>query len=359
MQVDGILLLAARAPLADLDRLGSADHVAGGEVLLVRRIFRHEPVAFAVGQVTTLAASALRNQNAGAIYAGRVELDEFHILQWQPGAQHHGVAVTGAGVSRGAGFVDPAAAASGDDGHIGAEPMNRPVLEAPGEQAAARTVLVHQEVDGEILDKEARLVLEALLVERVQDCVAGAIRGGAGPISHVALGILRRVPAKAALVDLAVLGTAEGRAEMLELDDRGYRLAAHVFDRVLVAEPVGPPDRVEHVPAPIVFFHVAERRADAALRGNRVAACRKDLGDAGGVQPRRDHAQRRPQSGAAGPEDDHVKRVVDDVVAVGHDPPPYRPRKSFRTARTLAPPSTTAAPRTRSAAATNRARVCT
>ena len=70
---------------------------------------------------------------------------------------------------------------------------------------------------------------------------------------------------------------------MLKLDDRGNRLAAHVFNRILVAEPVGAPDRVVHVPAPIVLFHVSERRADAALRGDRVTARRKDLGDAGGA----------------------------------------------------------------------------
>ena len=133
---------------------------------------------------------------------------------------------------------------------------------------------------------------------------------------------------------------------MLKLDDRGNRLAAHVFDRVLVAEPVGAPDRVVHVPAPIVLFHVAERRTDAALRGDRVTACREDLGDAGGIQPRRDHSECRPQSGAAGAENDNVKGVVDDVVAVWHRSPPYRPRKSLSTASTLAPASSTAAPRT-------------
>ena len=41
----------------------------------------------------------------------------------------------------------------------------------------------------------------------------------------------------------AGLGAAERHAEMLELDDRRDRLAAQVFDRVLVAEPVGTPDR--------------------------------------------------------------------------------------------------------------------
>ena len=32
--------------------------------------------------------------------------------------------------------------------------------------------------------------------------------------------------------------------------------------------------------------------------------------------------ERRPQPGAAGAEDDHVKGVIDDVVAVGHDSAP-------------------------------------
>src|ERR1700693_1624045 len=113
------------------------------------------------------------------------------------------------------------------------------------------------------------------------------------------------------------------------------------------------------MPAPIVLFHVAERGADAALGGNRVAARRKDLGHAGGIQPRRHHAQCRPQSGAPGAENDDVKRMVDDVVTVAHDWPAYRPRKSLRTASTLAPASITAAARISRDAATSRKRVCT
>ena len=113
-----------------------------------------------------------------------MELDELHVLQRQPGAQRHRIAVAGAGVSRGTGLVDPSAAAGRDDRHIGAEAMDRPILETPGEQTAAGAVLVHQQVDREIFDEEARLVLQALLVERVQDRVAGTVRRGAGPISH-------------------------------------------------------------------------------------------------------------------------------------------------------------------------------
>src|ERR1700675_259516 len=133
-------------------------------------------------------------------------------------------------------------------------------------------------------------MLEALLEERVQDRVASALRGGAGPVRHVALGIIRCVSAKLPLVDLAVLSTAERYAEMFEFDDGRDRLTAHIFDRVLIAEPVGAPDRIEHVPAPIVIFHVAERSADAALRGNGMPSGRENLCDAGRVQSRRDHA---------------------------------------------------------------------
>jgi hypothetical protein len=65
---------------------------------------------------------------------------------------------------------------------IGAEPVDRPILKTPGKQAVTGAVLVHQHVDGKILDEETRLVHEAVLIQGVQDRVAGAIGGGAGAI---------------------------------------------------------------------------------------------------------------------------------------------------------------------------------
>ncbi len=64
---------------------------------------------------------------------------------------------------------------------------------------------------------------------------------------------------------------------MLEFDDGARRLLAHQFDGILIAEPIGTLDRVVEVIPPIVFAHVAEGCADAALRGDRVAARGKDL----------------------------------------------------------------------------------
>jgi hypothetical protein len=80
MQVNVILFRTDPATFSDLDRLGSADHIARRQILLARRIFGHEPLALAVCQVAAFAAGAFRDQNACAVDTRGVELDELHIL---------------------------------------------------------------------------------------------------------------------------------------------------------------------------------------------------------------------------------------------------------------------------------------
>ena len=101
---------------------------------------------------------------------------------------------------------------------------------------------------------------------------------------------------------------------MLKLDDRCRRLLAHELDGILIAEPVRAFDGVVHVPAPVILAHVAERRADAALGCDRVAARRKELGDAGGSEARFGKTEGGAQAGAAGADHDHVVAVIDPVA---------------------------------------------
>ena len=155
--------------------------------------------------------------------------------------------------------------------------------------------------------KNSRVVLERLLVQRVQHRVAGAVGRGAGALRG-ALAVVRGHAAERALVDAAVVGARERHAVVLELDDRGRRLLAHELDRVLVAEPVRALDGVVEVAAPVVLAHVAERGADAALRRHGVAARREHLGDAGGRQARLGEAERGAQAGAAGADHDARRR---------------------------------------------------
>ena len=63
------------------------------------------------------------------------------------------------GVGRGGGEVGLARATGGHDGVLGAEPVDSTVLEAEGDHAAALSVL-HQQVQGEVLDKVVAVVSE-------------------------------------------------------------------------------------------------------------------------------------------------------------------------------------------------------
>ena len=76
--------------------------------------------------------------------------------------------------------IGAAVTAGGQHHGLGAEAVDGAVFQVPGHHAAAGAVLVHDQVEREIFDEELDVVLQALLVERVQDGVAGAVGGGAG-----------------------------------------------------------------------------------------------------------------------------------------------------------------------------------
>src|SRR5262245_4538727 len=132
-----------------------------------------------------------------------------------------------------AGEIDAAITAGGDDHAMRAEAMDSAVIETPRHQPAADAVL-HDEIEREILDEEIHVVLDGLAIERVQHGGAGAIGGGAGAMGN-ALAVMGRHAAEGALIDLAVLVAAERHAEMLEFVDGLGRVAAEIFDGVLIA----------------------------------------------------------------------------------------------------------------------------
>ena len=104
--------------------------------------------------------------------------------------------------ARGRGEIDAAVAAGREHHRLGAEAVDRAVVEAQRDDAAARAVL-HDQVEREIFDEEVGVVLQALLVERVQHRVAGAVGGGAGALRRRALAHVLGHAAERALVDLA------------------------------------------------------------------------------------------------------------------------------------------------------------
>ena len=247
-----------------------------------------------------------------------MELHEFHVLKRQAGAQHHGIAVAGAGMRRGRGEIGTAIAAGCHDGHARAEAVDRAVIELERDHADAASFLVHDQVDGEILDEEFRRIAQRLRIQRMQHGMTGAVGGGAGALRD-ALAEIGGHAAERPLIDLAVIGPRERQAPMFEFVDGFRRVAHHILDRILIAEPVRALDGVVHVPAPVIRAHIAERCGDAALRRDRMRAGREHLGDAGGAQTRLRAADHRTQPGPSGPDDHHVKGVILDRVRAAID----------------------------------------
>ena len=124
-----VILLGSDAPaLPDLHGHGPADDVPAGQVLGGGGVPFHEPLPLAVLEYAALPAAALRDEAAGAVDAGGVELHKLGVLIGEAGAHGHGVAVPRAGVGAGAGEVGAAVAARGEDGVLGAYAVHRPVL---------------------------------------------------------------------------------------------------------------------------------------------------------------------------------------------------------------------------------------
>mmetsp|Transcript_2453 Transcript_2453/g.7277 ORF Transcript_2453/g.7277 Transcript_2453/m.7277 type:complete len:379 (-) Transcript_2453:147-1283(-) len=313
VQVNVVLLGPHAAPRADLHRHGARHHVARRQVLGGGRIALHEALALRVAQNTALAAAALGDEAASAIDARRMELHELKILQRQPRARHHRAAVAGARVRAGGGEVRAAVPTGGQHRLVRAEAVQRTVLHAHGQHAHA-LALMHQQVEREVLDEELRVVPHGLPVERVQQRVACAVGRARAAVRLPPLAVVERLPTEGALVDLPLFVAAEGQPVVLQLNDGLGRLAAHVLDGVLVAQPVAALDGVVGVPAPVVFRAVAQRSVNPPLCRHCVRARGEELCDARCVEAVLREADGSAQAGTARTHHHRIVLVVDDGV---------------------------------------------
>ncbi len=301
-------------PGPDLGEHGPAHHVPRGQVLDGGGVALHEPLALGVAQDAALAPGRLRQEDAELVDARGVELEELHVLQGHAPAEEEAGAVAGEGVGVGGDLEHPAEAAGGEQGGPAGEDVEVAGGLLVGDHAGHAPLGVVAD-EGHVEDLE--LVEEdhapghALLVEGLEDHVAGAVGGEAGP-AHGGLAVVAGVAAEAALVDQALLGAVEGQAEVLQLDDGVDRLPAHDLGRGLVDQVVTALDRVEGVPLPRVLLHVGQGRAHPPLGGAGVGPGGIELGEhRRAALP--DGLDGRPQPGPARPDDHRVEAVPSDL----------------------------------------------
>src|SRR6185312_7313849 len=103
-------------------------------------------------------------------------------------------------------------AAGRQDDALSPETVQGAVFQRPGDDAPARAFL-HDQVDREILDEELDIVLEALLIERVQEGMTGFV-GGSASAHRWRFAEILHMAAEWPLVDAAIFGTAKRHPEM-------------------------------------------------------------------------------------------------------------------------------------------------
>src|SRR5665648_1063217 len=175
-----VLVGTAAAALTHLVGHRARNHVARRQVLDGGRVPLHEALALAVAQDRPFAPRGLRQQDAKAGQTGGVELEELHVLQGDAPPERQGHAVAGQGVRVGRGLVDLARAAGGQDDRLGAEDVRLTGGQVVRDDAGHphRLVVGHlgvhqvggeQQVEGVELVEERDVLLDALLVEGLQD----------------------------------------------------------------------------------------------------------------------------------------------------------------------------------------------
>ena len=114
-------------------------------------------------------------------------------------------------------------------------------------------------------------MLHGRAVQRVQHGVPCAVCRRAAAVGLPAAPKVEGLPAKGALVDLALVGAGEGQPIVLQLVDGSGGLLAHVLNCVLVAQPVAALDGVVRVPPPVVLCRQARAGAGQARAGSKQA----------------------------------------------------------------------------------------
>ena len=212
-----------------------------------------------------------------------------------PAPEAHRQAVAGQRVGVRGDLEHPPVAAGGEQDGLGAEHVELAGRQLVGHDAARTAPSSHQQVQHVELVEEPDVALDALLVQRLQDHVAGAVgREARAPDRRLA--VVARVPAEPPLVDLALGRAVEREAPVLELDDRVDGLLAHELRRGLVDQVVAALDRVERVPLGVVLLDV--RRGPRTSRPGR-PRCASGWGTAS--RSRRSSRGPRPRSRPAGP----------------------------------------------------------
>ena len=224
-----------------------------------------------------------------------MKLEKFHILQRHAAAQRNrrAIARQRMGIARNRPAAPPAA--GGEE--TGFAMKNVKLARAQLNRDDAGECPVNDDhVDDLKLVKELDFVLDALLIQRLQNHVPGAVGGMTGAPDQF-LAEVARVPAEAPLADALFGSAVEGQAHVLQLDHGVDGVFRQDLRRRLIRQIVAAFYRVIGVVDRTVLVQIPERRADAPLRRAGMAARGVELAHYGNIGAAFAGIERRHQTG--------------------------------------------------------------
>ncbi len=304
--VDPHAAVRRAAALAHLEKRGARDQVPRRALHPLGVVARHEPLTLAIAQLPAGAAQAFleqraRHERAGNDEPGRMELDHFHVAQWQPRTVRERDAV-GSLVGRARDDLvhrRPTAHRKQRGSRANGEEVAGAEIEH--ERAGRATGVVEQHLDRPaLLERADRGACERLLGQPVHDLDAGEVALVHGAV--VALAgewLLMNASRRRAIEQAAVPG--------LELQHAGGRLRHQRPHELLVVDEAAASQRVaqmrlervglgQHGVVAALHHSSAARAAEESLHDNRDRQRRIGVG---GVQ-------RGAKTGAARAEDEDV-----------------------------------------------------
>ena len=292
LQVNVVTVRTVATTIQNFHHHGTGNNVAGRQIFGVRRVTLHEALAVLVDQIATLAPAPFGYQYTGAGDAGGVELPHFDVLHRQTSTQSHAYAVTGVDQGIGGGGVNATGTTSGKDGCLGLEEHGLASFDVDGDHTTNIAVSVFYQFCGVPLIVELGAVLQVLLVQRVQQRVAGTVSGRTGTSRLATFTEVLGLATKRTLVNTPFFGTGKRQAHVVQLVDRFGSNITHVFDRVLVTDVIGTFHGVIHVPAPIIVgIGRRDRTGNTALGGYSVRTGREDFGNQRSLETGLGHLQ--------------------------------------------------------------------
>jgi hypothetical protein len=207
VEVD-IVLAVDSAPLFDLLIDEARDHIARRQILERRRISLGEGLAETVTEDAALAAGCFREENAELVDSRGVELIELHVHQRHtaPEWDREAISGTGHGVRRDA--EDAAKSARGPEHALGMDGMNLTRAQLQCDHAAGAAVVTDQQIEDVELVEKIDLVLDPLLIKRLQDHVPGTVGRVTGALDR-ALTEVPGVAPETALIHAAIRRAVE------------------------------------------------------------------------------------------------------------------------------------------------------